>query len=60
MAVRRILRYLKGTIDYKSCLGGKELELMGYCDSDWVADVNERWSMMKNVFFVGEDRKSVV
>jgi hypothetical protein len=54
MAVKRILRYLKGTIDYKLCLGGKDIELRGYCDADWAGDVNERRSTTGYVFFVGD------
>jgi transposase InsO family protein len=54
MAVKRILRYLKGTIDYKLCLGGKNIELKGYCDADWAGDVNERRSTTGYVFFVGD------
>ena len=33
-AVKRILRYLKGTIDYSLCYQGKELRLVGYSDAD--------------------------
>jgi len=54
MAVKRILRYLKGTIDYKLCLGGKDSELKRYCDADWAGDVNERRSTTGYVFFVGD------
>src|SRR5579875_989961 len=54
MAVKRIMRYLKGTIDYKLCLGGKKIELKGYCDADWAGDVNERRSTTGYVFFVGD------
>ena len=40
MAVKHILRYLKGTLDFKSCLGGKDIVLRGFCDADWVGDAN--------------------
>ena len=33
-AVKRILRYLKGTKDYSLCYQGKELRLVGYSDVD--------------------------
>jgi hypothetical protein len=53
MTVKRILRYLKGTLDSKSCLGGKDVSLRGYCDADWGGDANERCSTMGYVYFVG-------
>ena len=53
-AVKRILRYLKGTLDVKLCLGGMALTLKGYCDADWGGDVNSRRSTMGYVFFLGE------
>jgi hypothetical protein len=34
MAVKRIMRYLKGTLDLKLCLGGKDVSLRGYCEAD--------------------------
>ena len=33
-AVKRILRHLKGTMDYSLCYQGKELRLVGYSDVD--------------------------
>ena len=53
-AVKRILRYLKGTLDVKLCLGGMDLTMKGYCDADWGGDVNSRRSTMGYVFFLGE------
>jgi len=53
MAVKRIMRYLKGTLDLKLCLGGKDVSLRGYCDADWGGDANERRSTTGYVFFVG-------
>jgi hypothetical protein len=53
MAVKRIMRYLKGTLDLKLCLEGKDVSLRGYCDADWGGDANERRSTMGYVFFVG-------
>ena len=34
MAVKRIMRYLKGTLDIKLCFGGTNMSLYGYCDVD--------------------------
>jgi hypothetical protein len=41
MVVKRIMRYLKGTLDLKLCIGGKDVSLRGYCDADWGGDANE-------------------
>lgn len=51
MAAKRILRYLKGTIDFKlrySKHGNRNL--IGYTDSDWASDVDTRRSCSGNVF----------
>jgi hypothetical protein len=56
MAVKRIMRYLKGTLDL--CLGGKGISLRGYCDADWGGDANERRSTTWYVFFVGVEAVS--
>ncbi len=53
MAVKRIMRYLKGTLDLKLCLGGKDVSLRAYCNADWGGYANERHSTTGYVFFVG-------
>jgi hypothetical protein len=53
MAVKRIMRYLKGILDLKLCLGGKDVSLRGYYDAHWGGDANERRSTTGYVFFVG-------
>jgi transposase InsO family protein len=53
-AVKRIMRYLQGTLDLKLCLGGKDIDLRGYCDADWAGDASERRSTTGYVFFVGD------
>ncbi|KAA0059797.1 putative mitochondrial protein [Cucumis melo var. makuwa] len=51
---KRILRYLKGTLDYGLFYSSsKEFKLEGYCDSDWVGDTNDRKSTSGYVFFIG-------
>lgn len=50
-AVKRILRYLKGTINFKlhySRDGNKNL--VGYTDSDWASDLDNRRSCSGNFF----------
>ena len=53
-AVKRILRYLKGMLDVKLCLGGMDLTMKGYCDANWGGDVNSRRSTLGDVFFLGK------
>lgn len=43
-AVKRIMRYLKGTNDYKLKYENCDDELHGYCDSDWASDIDKRRS----------------
>ena len=52
-AVKRILRYLKGTMDYSLCYQGKDLHLRGYTDVDWAGDVDERKSTSSFIFLLG-------
>lgn len=51
---KRFLPYLKGIIDlglfYSS---SKDFKLVGYCDSNFVGDVNDRKSTIGFVFFIG-------
>ena len=51
-AVKRILRYLKGTADYSLCYQGNDLYLMGYTDADWGGDLDERKSTSGYVFLL--------
>lgn len=50
--VKRIVRYIKGTIDYAITYKreAKPLTLLGYSDSDWAADPISRRSMGAYVF----------
>ncbi|XP_078442391.1 secreted RxLR effector protein 161-like [Wolffia australiana] len=55
MAVKRLLRYIKGTLDlglrYEKAVG--EQELVGYCDSDPSEDLDDRKSTTGISFFLG-------
>ena len=53
MVVKRIIRYLKGILDFKLCLICKNIVMRGFCDVDWTEDANERRSIRKYIFFVG-------
>ncbi|OIT04124.1 retrovirus-related pol polyprotein from transposon tnt 1-94, partial [Nicotiana attenuata] len=52
---RRILRYLKGTIDFGLFYSSSnDLNLMGFCDSDYAGDIDDRKSTIGFVFFLGD------
>jgi hypothetical protein len=56
MAIKRILRYLKGTLThgvlYKHTID-RRLELVGFSDSDYAGDLNDRKSTSGYVFMLG-------
>jgi hypothetical protein len=49
-AVKRILRYIKGTSDVALCFGGSEFVVRGYVDSDFAGDLDRRKSTSGYVF----------
>lgn len=53
VAVKRILRYLKGTSGVALCYHGGSLKLTGYSDADGSADRDERKSTSGYVFLLG-------
>ncbi|RVW35720.1 Retrovirus-related Pol polyprotein from transposon RE1 [Vitis vinifera] len=53
-AVRRILRHVKGTIDYGLLYKkGEDCKLVGYYDADYVGDHDTRRSITEYVFMLG-------
>ncbi|XP_042450182.1 uncharacterized mitochondrial protein AtMg00810-like [Zingiber officinale] len=51
---KRILRYIKGTINYGIPYAFSDnFKLIGYCDSDWAGDIDSRKSTTGVVFFMG-------
>ena len=52
MAIKHIMRYLKGTLDFKLCLEGKDIVLKIF-NVDWAGDVNDSRSTTGYMFFVG-------
>jgi hypothetical protein len=53
-AAKRILRYIKGTIDFGLLYpSSNEFKLVGYSDSDWGGDVDDRKSTTVFVFYLG-------
>ena len=55
MAIKRILRYLKGTKDYGSWyqLGGN-LDLNIFTDVDWAKNLDDKRSTSGGAFFLGK------
>ena len=50
---KRILRYLKGTLDYGIFYtSSKEACLKGYCDSDYAGDIDDRKSTAGFIIFM--------
>ena len=52
-AVKRVLRYVKGTIDYGIEFNAQEsnkIELIGYSDADWAGDIVSRKSTSGYIF----------
>ena len=53
MVVKRIMRYLKGILDFKSCIGGKAIAFRGFWDVDWTEIANDQRSTTWYVFLIG-------
>lgn len=51
-AVKRVMKYLKGTIDLSLCFGESSDNLIGYCDSDYAGEVEERRSTSGYIFML--------
>ena len=53
-AAKAILRYLKGTLDYGiKYIDASNVELIGYSDSDWVGNMDDRRSTTRYAFSIG-------
>jgi histone deacetylase 1/2 len=53
VAVKRILRYLRGTLDYGIHFQPGTLNLQAYSDADWAGDPNDRHSISGFVVYLG-------
>ena len=51
-AVKRIFRYLRGTLNLILCYQGGDLRLRGYSDADWASDRDERKSTTSYAFLL--------
>ena len=55
MAVKRILRYLRGTKDYGLWYKlGRNLDLKVFTDADWTGNIDDRKSTSGGAFFLGK------
>ena len=55
--VKRIIRYLKGNIDFGlkfSCVSDENPQVIGYSDADWAGDLDTRRSTSGYVFQIGQ------
>eukprot|EP00249_Psilotum_nudum_P000684 c12775_g1_i1 orf=90-335(+) len=56
VAVKRIFRYLKGTLDYGLWYPkGKDFTLIAYSDADWAGCVDDRKSTSGGAFFLRDN-----
>ena len=54
MAMKRILRYLKGTIDYVLFYQGRDLRLIGYTNANWGSDPDQLKSTSRYAFLLND------
>ena len=52
-SVKRLLRYLKGTVSYGLHFTPGPLLLNAYSDSDWAGNVIDRWSTSGDYVYLG-------
>ena len=52
-AVKRIMRYLKGTIDLKLTYKKCDNQIVGFADANWAGDLDNRTSTSGNIFISG-------
>ncbi|KAB2600999.1 hypothetical protein D8674_002004 [Pyrus ussuriensis x Pyrus communis] len=55
VAVKRILRYLKGTMQLGLCYKPGSLNIKAYTDADWAGDPNDRRSTTGFIVFLGHN-----
>ena len=51
--VRRVLKYLRGTINYDLCFSGFPSVLEGFSDANWISHSDEMKSTSGYVFILG-------
>jgi histone deacetylase 1/2 len=45
MTIKRVLRYLKGTVDYRLFYSPSTVDIHVFCDSDWAGNLDDRRSI---------------
>ncbi|XP_062704370.1 uncharacterized protein LOC134286722 [Aedes albopictus] len=53
VAAKRVIRFLRGTLNKKLCFNGTSEELTGFADADWAGDCKTRKSTSGYVFMIG-------
>ncbi|XP_016751575.1 secreted RxLR effector protein 161-like [Gossypium hirsutum] len=55
-AVKRVLRYLIGTMEHGLCFSKGQFKLECYCDADWASSLEDRRSTTGYVVYLGPNR----
>jgi hypothetical protein len=55
IATKKVLRYLKGTIDYSIHYTQSTTTLDAFCDADWAENPNDRKSTSGYIVFLGQN-----
>ena len=58
MGVERILRYVKGTLNYGLKFSAGDGSLLGFSDADWAGDIDSQGSTSGYVFKIGDSTVS--
>ena len=60
-AIKHVLRYVKGTLDYKLSFTKPEddLELTGFCDADWAGSSEDRKCTSGHCFFLSKSGAAI-
>lgn len=51
--IKKIMKYLKGSLYFKLYLESNNITLHSYCNADWIRVANDRRSITRYVFFLG-------
>jgi hypothetical protein len=51
--IKRVIRYLKGTMSYGIRYTRQPKVLEGYCDANWISDADELYATRGYVFLLG-------
>ena len=54
-----IMRYLKETLNFKLCLGGKDIAMRGFCDAGWVGDAHDKWILRLCIDYRGLNKLTI-